>query len=185
MVVADDDLLVDRDGAVVNLADTNTPYIFIVVDRADQYLCACLGIALRCRDIVKDRLEQRCHVNACSVLVQRSDACLCRGVHEGAVKLGIVRVELEEKLQNFLDDLGRTRLRAVNLVDADNDGKPELQRLSEHKFCLRHGTLERVDDKDNTVHHLEDTLNLAAEIGMSRGIDDVNLGILIHNSCIF
>ena len=69
VVVADDDLLIDGDRAIVNLADTDASHILIVVDGADQHLRACLGIALRRGDIVEDRLKQRGHVDACAVLV--------------------------------------------------------------------------------------------------------------------
>ena len=37
-------------------------------------------------------------------------------------------------------------------VDADDDGEPELERLSEHEFGLRHGALKRVDDKNTFVY---------------------------------
>ncbi len=47
MVVADNDLLVDFDRTVIHLAHTDAAYIFVVVDGADQHLCARVGVSLR------------------------------------------------------------------------------------------------------------------------------------------
>ena len=58
------------------------------------------------------------------------------------------------------------------------------KRLLKNKSRLRHGTFSRVDKKDNTIYHLEYTLNLAAEVRMSRGVDDVYLDALIMHGCI-
>ena len=56
------------------------------------------------------------------------------------------------------------------------------QCLGEHKTGLRHGTLCGIDEQDDAVHHGQHALHLAAEIGMSGGVDDVDLGILVHDS---
>ena len=53
---------VDTDFAVVHFADTDTAHIFVVVDGADEHLCACLRISFGSRDVVQDRLKQGNHV---------------------------------------------------------------------------------------------------------------------------
>ena len=60
----------------------------------------------------------------------------------------------------------------------------QLQRLLQHEAGLRHGALRRIDEQQNTVDHLEDTLDLAAEIGVARGIDDVDFRSLIMHGGI-
>ena len=72
----------------------------------------------------------------------------------------------------------------VDLVDDDDDLVPQLQRLLQHEARLRHGAFGRVDQQQNAVDHLEDTLDLAGEIGMARGVDDVDLVVLIVNGRI-
>ncbi len=68
---------------------------------------------------------------------------------------------------------------AVYLVDDDNDAVSKLQRAAEHEARLRHGAFRRVHQQYNAVDHLEDTLHLAAEVGVARRVDDVDLGIAI------
>ena len=61
----------------------------------------------------------------------------------------------------------------------------QFQCFFQNKFGLRHSTLERIYHQDNTVYHLQDTFYLAAEVRMAWGVDDVDFGIFVINSCIF
>ena len=53
--------------------------------------------------------------------------------------------------------------------------KIQLQRFHQNELGLRHSALESVNDQHNAVYHFKDTLNLAAEISMARGVDNVDL----------
>ena len=55
----------------------------------------------------------------------------------------------------------------------------QLQRLLKDKAGLGHGSLGRVHQQKNAVHHLEDPLHLASEVGVPGRIDNVDLDILI------
>ena len=55
----------------------------------------------------------------------------------------------------------------------------ELQRLLQHEARLRHGALGRVDQQQNAVDHLQNTLDLAGKIGVARGVDNVDLVVFI------
>ena len=59
------------------------------------------------------------------------------------------------------------------------------QRFLQNKTRLRHAAFRRIYQKDNTVHHFEYTLYLAAEIRVPRGIDDVDFHTFIMCRCIF
>ena len=74
---------------------------------------------------------------------------------------------------------------AVDLVDDNNNAVSQLQCAGEDKARLRHGTLGGVDEQDDAVDHLEDTLDLAAEVGVARGIDNVDLGVAIADGGVF
>jgi hypothetical protein len=52
--------------------------------------------------------------------------------------------------------------------------KTDLQSLADHELGLRHRALGGVDQHDGAVHHRQDTLDLAAEVGVARGVDDVD-----------
>ncbi len=90
-----------------------------------------------------------------------------------------ILVEIEKKLEDLVDDLVDTRVRAVDLVDDDDDLVAELQRLLQHEARLRHGALGRVDQQQNAVDHLQNTLDLAGEVGVARGVDNVDLVVFI------
>ena len=74
-------------------------------------------------------------------------------------------------------DLFAARVRAIHLVDDDDDRQAELQRMLEHETGLRHRAFKRVDEQQHAVHHLQHALNLAAEVGVAGGIDDVDLHV--------
>ena len=54
-----------------------------------------------------------------------------------------------------------------------------------NKARLGHRALGSVNKQDNTVDHLEDTLHLAAKVGVTGGINDVDLGVLVIDGGVF
>ena len=67
----------------------------------------------------------------------------------------------------------------VDLVDHHDDPVTQLQRPAEDEAGLGHGALGGVHQQDHAVDHLQDALHLAAEVGVARGIHDVDLGVLV------
>ena len=61
----------------------------------------------------------------------------------------------------------------------------QLQCLAQNEFCLGHRAFKRIHHQHNAIHHFQHTLYLAAEIGMSGGINDVDFGIAIVYGCVF
>ncbi len=51
---------------------------------------------------------------------------------------------------------------------------PQLQRLLQHEPGLGHAALEGVHQQQHAVHHLQYALHLAAEVGVARGVHDVD-----------
>ena len=49
-----------------------------------------------------------------------------------------------------------------------------LERLAQHEARLRHRAFGGVDEQQHAVDHLEHALDLAAEIGVARRVDDVD-----------
>ena len=54
-----------------------------------------------------------------------------------------------------------------------------------HETCLRHRTFEGVDQKQNTVGHIQDTFNLTAEIAVAWSIYNVYFHIFITHRYVF
>jgi hypothetical protein len=97
------------------------------------------------------------------------------GVEEGAVELVVVGLEAHEELQDLVVHALGVRVAAVDLVDHHDRLQPELQRLARHEARLGHGALGGVHQHDHAVHHAQDALDLASEVGVARGVDDVDL----------
>ncbi len=55
---------------------------------------------------------------------------------------------------------------------------PTFKCLADHELGLGHRAFGGVDEDDRAVHHVQDALDLAAEIGVAGGIDDVDAGVL-------
>jgi hypothetical protein len=68
----------------------------------------------------------------------------------------------------------RVGVGAVDLVDAEDRLQAHLQRLGQHELGLRHDAFLGVDQQDAAVHHAEDALHLAAEVGVAGRVDDVD-----------
>ena len=86
------------------------------------------------------------------------------------------RVERGEEIEDFVDDFGGAGLGLVDLVDRDNRLEAEFQRLADDEFCLRHRAFGGVNEDDDAIDHVQNTLDLATEIGVAGGIDDVDAG---------
>ena len=185
VMVYEDTVLVYFDSTVVHFADADTAHILVVVDGADQNLGSGSLVAFGSGDIVQNGLKQRHHVVGLFVEVQGGKTALCGSVDEGAVELLIGSVEIHQKLQNLVHNLIRTGFRTVNLVDTDDNRQIQLQSLAQYETGLGHRSLESIHHKDNAVYHLQDTLYLAAEICMARGVDDVDFCVFIKYSRVF
>ena len=85
-----------------------------------------------------------------------------------------VASQVEEQLVGLVHHLGDAGVRPVDLVHHEHDRQLRLQRLAQHEPGLRQRTLARVDQQDDAVHHRQTALDLAAEVGVTRGVDDVD-----------
>ena len=72
----------------------------------------------------------------------------------------------------------------VDLVDDDDDGEGEREGLLEDEVGLGHGALLGVDEEEGTVGHLEDSLDLSAEVGVSGGVNDVDGVVLVAEGAV-
>ncbi len=138
-------------------------------------------VVARGRDRLEDRVEERCQV--VSELVGRKPGSTRARVRvdDRELDLGLGRVEVEEELVDLVHDLLAARVRAVDLVDDENHGQPELERLAQHEPRLRQRTFGGIDEQQDSVDHRQSALDLAAEVGVSGGVDDVDLDLAALN----
>ena len=106
-------------------------------------------------------------------------------VQDREVELVVGGIECGEQVEHFVHDFGDARVGSVDLVDRDDRAKAELERLADHELGLRHRAFRGVDKHDHTIDHRQDALDFAAEVGMARGVDDVDLDIFpMHRSAL-
>ena len=74
--------------------------------------------------------------------------------------------------------IGRPRVGAVDLVDDDDGLEPDLERLGHHELGLRQRPFGGIDQHQSAIDHVEDALDLAAEIGVARRVDDIDARVL-------
>ncbi len=72
------------------------------------------------------------------------------------------------------NDLGDPGVGAVGLVDDQDHRQVCGQGLAQHEPGLRQRPLRRVDQQQHTVDHRQPALDLAAEVGVAGGVDDVD-----------
>ena len=126
-----------------------------------------------------DEIEQRRHaVILGPVGAGRHPALLGRAVEDREIELLLGRVERGEQVEDLVGDLGRAGVGAVDLVDGDDRLQPHLQRLGDHELGLRQRPFGGIDQHHRAVDHVEDALDLAAEIGVAGRIDDVDAGVV-------
>ncbi len=73
----------------------------------------------------------------------------------------------------------RALLDAVDLVDHEDRLQAVLERLAQHEAGLGHHALDRAGEQQHRVDHAEHALDLAAEVGVAGGVDQVDVDALV------
>ena len=179
--------------------------------RADLHEERRIRVDLRRRYLGDDRLEEVVHAGVGQLLEQRrreraavgevllalalfllvlvqvvdDPAFEAGAVEHREVELLVVGAELDEEVEGLVERAGGVGVGPVGLVDDDDRSQPEAERPHEHVARLRHGALVGVDQQQHRVDHAEHALDLAAEIGVARRVDDVDEVVLpLHRAVL-
>ena len=165
---------VDAGDPGMNKAGQNAAEIGVVVERRRQHRERRVGIRFRRPHMRDDQLEKRRQIASRAVQLGDGPALAARGEQGREIELRLIGVEQGEQVENLVVDGFGPRVGAIDLVDHDNRLQPAAQGLADDKFGLRQGSLGGVDQHENAIDHAEDALDLAAEIGVARRIDDID-----------
>ena len=116
--------------------------------------------------------------------VERRPAVERRRVDHREVELLVGRAELVEQVERLVDDPLRPRAGAVDLVDDDDRLQALLQRLHRDEARLRHRAFDRVDQQQHAVDHAQHALDFAAEVGVARRVDDVDVHVAVIDRAV-
>ena len=122
---------------------------------------------------VHEELQQRAQVRPGHGEVAGRGAQLRVRVHDGELDLVLVRAEVHEQLVDVVEHLGGPGVLAVDLVERHDDRQAAGHRLLEDVAGLRERALGRVDQQQDAVDHQQAALDLAAEVRVAGGVDDV------------
>ena len=67
----------------------------------------------------------------------------------------------------------------VDLVHHEHHRQAGLERLAQHEAGLGERALGGVHEQHHAVHHRQAALHLAAEVGVARGVDEVELHVAV------
>lgn len=90
--------------------------------------------------------------------------------------------ESQQQIGGFGDDLLDAGVGTVHLVDAQDHRQLGLKGLAQHEAGLRQRAFGGVHEQDDAVDHRDAALDLAAEVGVAGGVDDVErdaLGVTV------
>ena len=85
----------------------------------------------------------------------------------------LVGAKVHEQLVDRVEDLARTRVVAVDLVQGDHDRQATRHRLLQHVAGLRQRALGGIDEEEHRIDHEQRPLDLATEVGVTGRVDDV------------
>ena len=169
--------------AVLQRSSMHTPYgytteIAAVVERRYQQLWRSFVLLWSGNNLYY--LVQQIRNIVCRCLVVFSHPSLLgTSVDNREVELVFCCIKREHKVENHLINLLRSAVGLVHLVDDDYRFQSYLQCFLQDKSCLWHWSLKRIDKQQTSVCHVKHTFHLAAEVCVSRSVDDVYLCVLI------
>ena len=106
------------------------------------------------------------------------------GIEDRDLKHLLVGTQLKKKVIDLVEDLGRTSIRPVDLVDYDYHRKILRKSLLENESCLWQRPLGCIAKEDYAVDHAQAALDLTTKVGMPRRVDYVDLHTLPVNRTV-
>ncbi len=129
--------------------------------------------------MLEDGIEQRDDIVGRFFPVVRHPTLLGGTIDSGKVELILGGVETEHQVEHLLLHLLGAAVGLVHFVDYQYWLEPYLQGFLQYKASLWHGAFEGVDYQQAAVGHVEHAFDLPAEVGVTRGVDDVYFGVVV------
>ena len=152
--------------------------IIVVFEDRCEHRKRRLDIGFRRGEMRNDQLEQRLHRLAWRFEIGCRPAFFGRRIERREVELLVGRIERREQIEDFFLYLVSALVGPVRLVHDDDRFQSERQCLHGHKLGLRHRAFGGVDQHKRTVNHRQDAFDLAAEIRVAGGVDDIDSDIV-------
>ena len=176
------DIIAVMDGAGVYAADAYASDKVRVIDSHALHGKRTVHVDLGSGHVVDNHVEQRIHVHVVVIGVKTSKAIHSARIDHvlhGEFELLIGGTQICHEVEAVVICLLGIGAGAVDLIDDDHDGKTGIDGVAKHEPSLGHGALKSIDQQQGAVGHAQDALDLAAEVGMARSIENVDLHALV------
>ena len=173
------------DAAAFDAADADNAGVAGVIERGDLHSKRRVAIDGGRRDVGDDGFKERGHVTTADVGIVAGVAVQARGVNDGEVELFVGGAEAVKEVKGFVQYPVGTRAGAVDFVDDDDGMQSHVEGFLGDEAGLWHRAIHGVHQQENAVNHGEDALDFAAEVGVSGGIDDVDLVVFPADGGVF
>ena len=167
--------------ATAEAADGDLADVVAVLQGRHQQLRWPVGVDVRGRHVIENGAEQRRQVIGEVIWSQTGPALEGAGEEHREISLIVTGPELVKEIEGLVHNPVRTRRRPIDLVDNDDRFETALQSLPQDKARLRHRPLDGVDEQQHAIDHVEDALDLAAEVGMTGRVDEVDRRVAMDN----
>ena len=159
--------------STVHPAHGNTAGIAGVVETGDEHLWRTFNRSW-CRYHLHYLVKQIGDVGCRCLVVFAHPSILGTAIHHGEVQLVFGGIERKHQVEHHLIHFLRTAVGFIHLVHHHDGFQANLQGFLKHEAGLRHGAFEGIHQEQTAVGHVEHTLYLAAEVGVSRSVDDID-----------
>ena len=176
---------VAADAAALNAADADDAGVAGVVERGDLHSERRVAIHVGWRYVGDDGFKERGHVATADVGVVARVAVQAGGVNYREIKLFVGGAEAVEEVEGFVQYPVGARAGAVDFVDDDDGVQSHVEGFLGDEAGLRHRPVHRVNQQQHAVHHGEDALDFAAKVGVSGGVNDVDLVVFPTDCGVF
>ena len=178
------DVLTRLQGAAMEASHGDTAEVGTVVEGGNHHLGGTL-VGLGRGYMLDDEVHEVGDVLGGGVIVLTHPALLGGAVGGGELELVVVGAEVEHEVEDgLLRQLG-VAVGLVDLVDHHDGFEAQLDGFLEDEASLRHGAFKSVDHEEDAVGHVEHALHLAAEITVTRSVDDVDFITLVPDADVF
>ena len=182
VVLHHEDLVAGVDRAGIDAADADAAHVLGVVDGHALHGERAVEVHLRRGQLPDDHVEHREHVHVVVRGVEAGETVHGGGVDHvlhGELELLVGGAEVGHEVERGVDGLLGVGRGLVDLVHHDHHGEARVDGVAQDEARLRHGALGGVHQQQRAVGHAQDALHLAAEVGVARGVDDVDLHALV------
>ena len=173
------------DLAAKNFAERDSSEVIRVIQIRNEHFQIRASLCAWGRNIFNNRIKKRLHRGGDFFDIELGVAGFCAAINDWKIKLLIGCVERHEQFKNFIQNFVRAGILAINLVNDDNRFRASFERFAQNETGLRLRAIDRIDDEQHAIDHVQNTFHFAAEIRVARSVNDVDVIIFIFERGVF